>query len=186
LVPAYPSMPGSVRCKKCRNDAPFRLIRSRRTVNRAFRRNRQGGAPDLLCWHPKVTHSAQSKGVRASSVALPNFVASHAQAFDDGSIERFRRRLFAIVGASGTGSPTTEQLMRLGAALKGGIVTGHAVGVAATSGRRRKGSKRNLTERLGSRRCRCVRPFLRDEGDHASHPILSIHCFSIGTGKPSP
>jgi hypothetical protein len=47
---------------------------------------------------------------------LPDFVASHAQAFDDGTIERFRRLSFAVVGASGTGSPTVEQLMRLGAA----------------------------------------------------------------------
>lgn len=48
---------------------------------------------------------------------LPDFVASHAQAFDDGTIERFRRLSFAVVGASGTGSPTVEQLMRLGAAV---------------------------------------------------------------------
>jgi len=53
----------------------------------------------------------------AGSVELPSFVASHAQAFDDGTIERFRRLSFAVVGASGTGSPTIEQLMRLGAAL---------------------------------------------------------------------
>jgi ThiF family/Prokaryotic homologs of the JAB domain len=52
----------------------------------------------------------------AGSVELPNFVASHAQAFDDGTIERFRRLSFAVIGASGTGSPTIEQLMRLGAA----------------------------------------------------------------------
>jgi hypothetical protein len=52
----------------------------------------------------------------AGSVELPSFVASHAQAFDDGTIERFRRLSFAVVGASGTGSPTIEQLMRLGAA----------------------------------------------------------------------
>jgi proteasome lid subunit RPN8/RPN11 len=48
---------------------------------------------------------------------LPDFVASHAQAFDDGTIERFRRLSFAVIGASGTGSPTVEQLMRLGAAV---------------------------------------------------------------------
>jgi len=51
------------------------------------------------------------------SVELPDFVASHAQAFDDGTIERFRRLSFAVIGASGTGSPTVEQLMRLGAAV---------------------------------------------------------------------
>ncbi len=51
----------------------------------------------------------------AGRVELPDFVASHAQAFDDGTIERFRRLSFAVIGASGTGSPTIEQLMRLGA-----------------------------------------------------------------------
>ncbi|MGY3147732.1 proteasome lid subunit RPN8/RPN11 [Bradyrhizobium sp. USDA 3397] len=53
----------------------------------------------------------------AGSIELPNFVASHAQAFDNGTIERFRRLSFAVIGASGTGSPTIEQLMRLGAAV---------------------------------------------------------------------
>jgi hypothetical protein len=53
----------------------------------------------------------------AGSIELPNFVASHAQAFDKGTIERLRRLSFAVIGASGTGSPTIEQLMRLGAAL---------------------------------------------------------------------
>jgi hypothetical protein len=51
----------------------------------------------------------------AGGVELPNFVASHSQAFDDGTIERLRRLSFAVVGASGTGSPTVEQLTRLGA-----------------------------------------------------------------------
>lgn len=50
----------------------------------------------------------------AGSIELPSFVASHAQAFDEGTIERLRRLSCAVVGASGTGSPTTEQLMRLG------------------------------------------------------------------------
>jgi hypothetical protein len=53
----------------------------------------------------------------AGSIELPNFVASHAQAFDKGTIERLRRLSFAVIGASGTGSPTIEQLMRLGAAV---------------------------------------------------------------------
>jgi proteasome lid subunit RPN8/RPN11 len=53
----------------------------------------------------------------AGSVELPDFVASHAQAFDDGTIERLRRLTFAVIGASGTGSPTQEQLVRLGAAV---------------------------------------------------------------------
>lgn len=50
----------------------------------------------------------------AGSVEMPSFVASHAQAFDDGTIERLQRLSAAVVGASGTGSPTVEQLMRLG------------------------------------------------------------------------
>lgn len=53
----------------------------------------------------------------AGTVELPSFVASHAQIFDDGTIERLRRLSFALIGGSGTGSPTFEQLMRLGAAI---------------------------------------------------------------------
>lgn len=45
---------------------------------------------------------------------LPSFVASHAQAFDEGTIERLRRLSVAVIGASGTGSPVIEQLTRLG------------------------------------------------------------------------
>ena len=58
---------------------------------------------DLLFWY------ANSGG---SSV--PDFAASHAQAFDEGTIERLRKLSIAVIGASGTGSPTIEQLMRLG------------------------------------------------------------------------
>lgn len=43
-----------------------------------------------------------------------DFVASHAQAFDEGTIERLRRLSIAVVGCSGTGSPVVEQLLRLG------------------------------------------------------------------------
>lgn len=50
----------------------------------------------------------------AGSVALPSFVASHAQAFDEGTIKRLQRLSIAVIGASGTGSPTVEQLVRLG------------------------------------------------------------------------
>jgi molybdopterin/thiamine biosynthesis adenylyltransferase len=45
---------------------------------------------------------------------LPSFVASHAQAFDQGTIERLRHLSIAVIGASGTGSPTLEQVVRLG------------------------------------------------------------------------
>jgi proteasome lid subunit RPN8/RPN11 len=50
----------------------------------------------------------------AGSIALPSFVASHAKAFDEGTIELMRRLSVAVIGASGTGSPTIEQLVRLG------------------------------------------------------------------------
>lgn len=44
----------------------------------------------------------------------PDFMASHAQAFDEGTIERLQKMSIAVVGCSGTGSPAIEQLMRLG------------------------------------------------------------------------
>lgn len=59
---------------------------------------------DLQFWYPDM-----------GSVEMPSFVASHAQAFDDGTIERLQRLSFAVIGCSGTGSPTIEQLFRLGA-----------------------------------------------------------------------
>ncbi|WP_425062037.1 ThiF family adenylyltransferase [Pyruvatibacter mobilis] len=51
----------------------------------------------------------------AEGYEAPSFVASHAQAFDEGTIERLQRLSIGVVGASGTGSPTIEQLVRLGA-----------------------------------------------------------------------
>lgn len=59
---------------------------------------------DLQFWYPD-----------SSAGALPSFVASHAQAFDEGTIETMQRMSFGVIGASGTGSPTIEQLLRLGA-----------------------------------------------------------------------
>ncbi len=50
----------------------------------------------------------------AGSLDMPSFAASHAQAFDEGTIERLQRLSVAVIGASGTGSPTIEQLIRLG------------------------------------------------------------------------
>ena len=41
------------------------------------------------------------------------FVASDAQIFGDGTIDRMRRLSVAVVGASGTGGPVIEQLQRL-------------------------------------------------------------------------
>jgi hypothetical protein len=50
----------------------------------------------------------------AGSVDIPDFTASHLQAFDEGTIQRLRRLWIAVIGASGTGSPVVEQLLRLG------------------------------------------------------------------------
>jgi hypothetical protein len=58
---------------------------------------------DLHFWHPDV-----------DAAGIPSFVASHLQAFDEGTIRRLRRLAIAVVGASGTGSPVIEQLLRLG------------------------------------------------------------------------
>jgi hypothetical protein len=63
----------------------------------------QVAGDDLLFWYA-------DKG----SVALPNFAASHAQAFDEGTIERLQRLSVLVAGVSGTGSPSIEQLVRLG------------------------------------------------------------------------
>lgn len=59
---------------------------------------------DLKFWYPN-----------SGTLSMPSFVASHAQAFDAGTIERMQKMSFAVIGASGTGSPTVEQLARLGA-----------------------------------------------------------------------
>lgn len=50
----------------------------------------------------------------SGTIEIPSFVASHAQAFDVGTIDRMRRLSVAVIGASGTGSPVIEQLVRLG------------------------------------------------------------------------
>lgn len=58
---------------------------------------------DLMFWYAD-----------AGSLQVPDFAASHAQAFDEGTIERLQRLSIAVIGASGTGSPTVEQFVRLG------------------------------------------------------------------------
>ncbi|MGE3467037.1 MAG: ThiF family adenylyltransferase [Pyrinomonadaceae bacterium] len=60
---------------------------------------------DLLFWYPDSGRSE-----------IPNFAASHAQAFDEGTIERLQRLSICFIGGSGTGSPSIEQIVRLGAA----------------------------------------------------------------------
>jgi molybdopterin/thiamine biosynthesis adenylyltransferase len=47
-------------------------------------------------------------------ISVADFTASHLQAFDQGTIQRLRRLWIAVIGASGTGSPLVEQLLRLG------------------------------------------------------------------------
>ena len=58
---------------------------------------------DLQFWYPA-----------GGDKSVPSFTASHAQIFDEGTIERLRRLSVAVVGCSGTGSPVIEQLFRLG------------------------------------------------------------------------
>ena len=48
-----------------------------------------------------------------ADAAASRFVASDAQIFGEGTIERMRRLSIAVVGASGTGGPVIEQLQRL-------------------------------------------------------------------------
>ena len=50
----------------------------------------------------------------AENADTPSFMASHEQIFDEGTIQRLRRLSIAVIGASGTGSPVIEQLVRLG------------------------------------------------------------------------
>ncbi|MEM1050336.1 MAG: ThiF family adenylyltransferase, partial [Pseudomonadota bacterium] len=59
---------------------------------------------DIDFWYPN-----------SGTDTLPSFTASHAQAFDEGTIQRMQKMTFGVIGASGTGSPTIEQLLRLGA-----------------------------------------------------------------------
>jgi proteasome lid subunit RPN8/RPN11 len=58
---------------------------------------------DLHFWY----HNQKIEGIA-------DFTASHAQAFGQGTTERLRRLSIAVIGCSGTGSPTIEQLVRLG------------------------------------------------------------------------
>lgn len=59
---------------------------------------------DIDFWYSRVSLSEST----------PDFLASHEQIFDEGTIERLGRLSIAVVGASGTGSPVVEQLTRLG------------------------------------------------------------------------
>ncbi len=58
---------------------------------------------DLVFWHADERTGE-----------TPDFAASHAQAFGEGTFERLRRLSVAVIGCSGTGSPVIEQLARLG------------------------------------------------------------------------
>jgi len=59
--------------------------------------------PDIHFWHHLENRSR-----------LPEFTASHAQAFGQGTTNLLRHLSVAVVGCSGTGSPVIEQLARLG------------------------------------------------------------------------
>ena len=50
-----------------------------------------------------------------STTPAPAFAAAQDQAFGEGTTNRLRKLRIAVVGASGTGSPEIEQLVRLGA-----------------------------------------------------------------------
>jgi proteasome lid subunit RPN8/RPN11 len=58
---------------------------------------------DLQFWYSNLT-----------AEGAPDFAASHAQIFDEGTIERLGRLSVAVIGCSGTGSPVIEQFVRLG------------------------------------------------------------------------
>lgn len=58
---------------------------------------------DLRFWYP-----------RTGTGGVPEFAASHAQAFGKGTTEMLQRLSVAAVGCSGSGSPVIEQLARLG------------------------------------------------------------------------
>ena len=58
---------------------------------------------DLLFWYAEPFNET-----------IPEFVASHTQAFGEGTYERIRRLSIGVIGCSGTGSPVIEQLARLG------------------------------------------------------------------------
>lgn len=60
---------------------------------------------DLRFWH---------SGTASDADAIPGFTASHAQAFGAGTAKSLGKLRIAVVGCSGTGSPTVEQLVRLG------------------------------------------------------------------------
>lgn len=59
--------------------------------------------PDLHFWYPD-----------GNTLTVPSFMASHGQAFGEGTIAQLQKLWIAVVGCSGTGSPVIEQLVRLG------------------------------------------------------------------------
>ncbi len=60
---------------------------------------------DLHFWHSEED---------SDQAAVPEFARRHAQAFGAGTFNILRRLSIAVVGCSGTGSPTIEMLARLG------------------------------------------------------------------------
>ncbi len=72
------------------------------------------GEPEDLYSVNVVGHDLKFWYSNTGTNSIPDFMASHAQAFDEGTIHRLRKLSIAVIGCSGTGSPVVEQLVRLG------------------------------------------------------------------------
>jgi hypothetical protein len=68
---------------------------------------------EMRFWHSDETHTGESF-VADNADSEPSFSLRTQQAFGIGTVSLLRRLSVAVVGASGTGSPTIEMLARLG------------------------------------------------------------------------
>lgn len=72
---------------------------------------------DWRLWYAddiQSVHAAGSDSEQASAPRTPAFAQRTAQALGEGTVAKFGRLSIAVIGASGTGSPTIEMLARLG------------------------------------------------------------------------
>lgn len=72
---------------------------------------------DWRVWYADEVQSRQAQTAdvdRSSAPSAPAFAQRTAQAFGKGTVSKLGRLSIAVVGASGTGSPTIEMLARLG------------------------------------------------------------------------
>ena len=72
---------------------------------------------DWQVWYADEVQSGEAQaldGERSSDSASPAFAQRTAQAFGKGTVSKLGRLSIAVIGASGTGSPTIEMLARLG------------------------------------------------------------------------